>query len=92
MKSKKYFIKVKGFFDEQTEGHPVTFRTVGEEDFDNEIKILNKMLGHGEINSYEVCLDHGLECTCFRCDPDCDVISMGENLRNLVKRSDSCIN
>ena len=74
MKSKTYFIKVKGFFDAQTEGHPVTFRTVEEIDFDNEIKVLNKMLHKGEINSYEVYLDHGLECTCFRCDPDCEVL------------------
>ena len=50
----KYFIVVKGFFNEDTDGRPVTFRTVEERDFLDNIKVLNAMLNNKEIDSYEV--------------------------------------
>ncbi len=56
---KTYFMKVKGLYCYIDKGYPVTFRTVEEEDFDENIKVLNKMLGSGEISSYEISLEKG---------------------------------
>lgn len=72
---KKYFIVVKGLFNKSTNGTPVTFRTVEERDFLDNIKVLNAMLDSGEITSYEVKKDS--ECTCFTCDDDCEIIKSG---------------
>jgi hypothetical protein len=58
---KKYFIRVKGLFNDEAEGHPVTFRTVEEEYFVDYIKVLNKMLDSGEIDSYDVSLNYKKE-------------------------------
>ena len=72
----KYNIIVKGHFNVKTEGKQVTFRTVFEEDLKNEYRVLNKMLENNEISSYEVSLDRSesIECTCFTCDPECEVL------------------
>ena len=69
-------------------------RIVDEVDFDDNIRVLNRMLASGEITSYMVTLDsdESLECTCFTCDPECEVISMGDHLRNTLERSTPCIN
>ncbi len=79
---KKYFIKVKGLYDDKAEGCPVTFRTVEEEYFGDNIKILNEMLDSGEIDSYEISLEP--ECTCFKCDSDCDILKPKKSHRSAV--------